>query len=918
MTEQFLKFQQKYESSLKEEKDLSKLDLSAGRYSYEQIKFKNLLEGLKISDIYNLVVLSNNLEQQHRAQQKENLILKKEIQEASLKAELEMKKQITNLKDQSNKICEELKAKITLLTNQTTTQSQIIEQLESNLLELKSNNQLSTNNQSKLQKKCDQLKIEVSNLSENNNQLKQQLNDSKSQYQIEIDELQSKKNTLEQQSQSYQALINDLKDKLNKSKEQIENVQQEFLGMKKQIQEASQKAEFQTSEQITNLKDQVLDYQSQLAAQNNTCDELNAKINILTNQNMTQAQTISQLESNVLELNNANQLSNDQVSKLQNQCDQLKTELSNLSEHDNKLKQQFNDSKSQYQIELDQLQSIKNTLEQQSQNQQAIMNDLKEKMNRIREQNENLLHDLLEYNKFKKEKEEQDKYNEQKKLSEYNYDLVILMKSVFDLGKQDKDAINQFQNNVNKDSNNRIQQEIDERNPGCLKIIKPNPQFNTLIQKATIVGFQGLRNRGKTYLLNCLINESFPSGHHENTPGICLKYHSLNNSNVVYMDSGGLNQPVYQNSKKSQNYIEFLNKKNSKQELEAEELKKKLSDELCKAYQDLKVTEQIQQDFIVENSDVLIVVVSQLTLDDQKLIHQLSDKFVDKFTQIPKKIIVVHNLTEFRHPNYIEQYMDEIMQNFHCYKKNLNNYQLEKEFENRTVLVDELKSHVNHVFMGHSKSQSDNIYNRFALHFIRNEIEYCQRTSHFDVTERFTKYLNLHLNDHVVIENSNNSYLETVKDSSNFVSYNSESQCITLSDNWKIKKIKDLQMNVFGSIQKDCFYSIYDSKDGDIRYLIVELPGNIDILEEYNQKNGQFHLVVKYQKEDDDLPELVYRTTRKKEEKNFYITVCDEDQMYQFNSDDSEDLENGMYKFSFSKVKQKSLEKAKIKKANKK
>ncbi|KAL4433203.1 hypothetical protein ABPG74_010898 [Tetrahymena malaccensis] len=637
---------------------------------------------------------------------------------------------------------------------------------------------------------------------------------------------------------------------------------------------------------------------------------------------------IKQLESNALVLNNTNKLSENQISQLQNQCSQLNTQIKNLSENNKKLNEQLESCRDQHLIEIKEFQNKVKSLQQQydqilnskdqlSQNSIASINTLKDQLSKSKQQNEELQVNLQEYKVYKQIQDKQNTYIEQKKISQYNYDMVILMKSVFDLGKQDDDAVNQLQNSINNSGVNQAEQDFDEKNPGRLKIIKPNPEFNTLIEKATVVGMQGLRNRGKTYLLNCLIHENFPSGHHESTPGICLKYHSFNNSNVVYMDSEGLNCPVSLNYKKNKNYTEYLKKKSNKQELEADELKKKLSEDICRAYQDLKVTEQIQQDFIVENSDVLIVVVSQLTLDDQKLIHQLSDKFIDKYTQIPKKIIVVHNLIHFSNPKYIQNYMNEIMQNFHCYKKNLNNYKAENQSENRTILVDELKTHVNHVFMGRSESEAEEVFNRFALYFIRNEIESCQRTSHFDVIERFTKYLNQHLNDHIVFENNNNT-LETTKDSSNYVSYDSETQSITLSDNLKIRKVKDLQMNVFGSIQKDCFYSIVDSQDGDFRYIIVELPGSIDLLQEYDQKNGKFHLVVKYEKEEDDLPALVYRTTRKKEEKSFYITICDEDQMYKFNIDDTEDLENGLYKFCFSKVKQTSLQSVKIKKHSKK
>jgi hypothetical protein len=60
-----------------------------------------------------------------------------------------------------------------------------------------------------------------------------------------------------------------------------------------------------------------------------------------------------------------------------------------------------------------------------------------------------------------------------------------------------------------------------------------------LEQKTLQVGFTGLENRGKTFLINTLCGINLPSGHQVHTEGISIKFPS-NGSNTTYIDTAGL------------------------------------------------------------------------------------------------------------------------------------------------------------------------------------------------------------------------------------------------------------------------------------------------------------------------------------------------------------------------------------------
>ncbi|KAL4468607.1 hypothetical protein ABPG74_005110 [Tetrahymena malaccensis] len=553
---------------------------------------------------------------------------------------------------------------------------------------------------------------------------------------------------------------------------------------------------------------------------------------------------------------------------------------------------------------------IKQLKDQQS-NLEEYIKELKESNNKyqndvqqIQQQNEKFSKDIEQLQKYKEEFEKKNKYQPQKDESEYGYDMIIQMKSVFDLqnipqiSKDDTITNEIIYSNQVKNNLQENQQSSHLKQQG-LKVQLFNNYTNMQMKNVIIIGMQGQRNKGKTFILNSLINEQFPSDYHVSTPGICIKYHSLNNKNIVYIDSEGLGCPITIDYENNKHYQTFMDNKLNKgcDDIQSQE---NLSLDITNRHQDLKATEQIQQDFIIENSNILIIVVSYLTLDDQKLIHSISQQFViDKNNPKQKKLLVVHNLKEYHRPEYVKKYMDDLKMVFPLTQQPVNTYNKQYDDENNIVYVDNIKPHINHLVMAYSNSEAGRIYNKFSLYFLKQMIELYQGSINFNVPMKLVDYLNKHLQSYVTLRKESDDVKQNpqIKD---FLEYNTQKQAVMLKQGYIIDRVKELQVNVFGSLQKDCSYSIVNNDEKKERYLLLEIPGSAVFKKKFDKCQGQFIIIIQQNSDLESKLGEIQASTRKLDEKYYTIQICKEKELWNIHNDRQENLSNGIYKFVFT------------------
>ena len=139
-----------------------------------------------------------------------------------------------------------------------------------------------------------------------------------------------------------------------------------------------------------------------------------------------------------------------------------------------------------------------------------------------------------------------------------------------------------------------------------------------------IIGVIGNSNKGKSFLLSKISKINLPNGTNIKTEGLSIKYPELEkykNRKIVLLDSEGFEAP-------------FLIEKN--------EIIDKNDIMLKEQAREKMITEYFLQDFILNNSDILIAVVGLLTFQEQKFLNKIKSE-ISKL-KIKKTLFIIHNL----------------------------------------------------------------------------------------------------------------------------------------------------------------------------------------------------------------------------------------------------------------------------------
>ena len=254
------------------------------------------------------------------------------------------------------------------------------------------------------------------------------------------------------------------------------------------------------------------------------------------------------------------------------------------------------------------------------------------------------------------------------------------------------------------------------------------------------VGVLGVSNVGKTFILKKLLGKG---GDIKATKGISVFYPEIEEKDKLFvcLDSQGSEEPIIDEKKSTEEIFNLT-----------EEERKNIVKELSK---DKKFTEIFIQDFIINKSNILIVVVDQLTFSEQKLINRLRELDFDK-------LFVIHNLQFFGDKNIIEDYIENIIKKSifsnleKAYIKNMKQNSNEKDLNlnERPYYFKELEfgsidnkentsnqKKVIHLFMAKEGSDAGKFFNYNTIEFIKTVIESQTKSRTFDVLEEVKEFL---------------------------------------------------------------------------------------------------------------------------------------------------------------------------------
>ena len=384
-------------------------------------------------------------------------------------------------------------------------------------------------------------------------------------------------------------------------------------------------------------------------------------------------------------------------------------------------------------------------------------------------------------------------------------------------------------------------------NTGWKVEINPNAksnyeQFKT--KEIIKIGVIGNSNKGKSFLLSKISKIDLPSGTSIRTEGLSIKYPKLEgfeNRKIVLLDSAGLETPVLQLEKT------VTDKKN-------EFFKEKSREKL--------ITELFLQNYIINNSDVLIAVVGILTYSEQKLIMKIKKEMERAKLMIP--LFIIHNLIPFTEVQQVNKYIDKFLLKSATFtlieghkistqtKSKKGRYFYEKtENQNQKIF---------HLIYANEGSEAGQYFNKFTLDFLENNYQNVTDLKPFDVIETIKERF-IQLSKDIIEKTAEEKFDINSFDSSN-------SEILKLKDNKEIILKKCLTDELgFSNLKANGFEPLYNlyKKNDDLMILRVEAPGNCNLDPPNIEYSGEYNIIKlsgekKKDKEPQDINDNIFNT----------------------------------------------------------
>jgi len=408
------------------------------------------------------------------------------------------------------------------------------------------------------------------------------------------------------------------------------------------------------------------------------------------------------------------------------------------------------------------------------------------------------------------------------------------------------------------------------------------------------VGVLGNINKGKSFILSKISKMKLLSGMH--TKGISIKYPELkgyDENQIILIDSAGSDNPLL----KKYNIEE---KNNMKNEINAISVGKNFEDEyeeIKKNYKEYKtkkefnekaldkiLTEFFLQNLIINISDILLLVVGELTYSEQLLINRIKE--VCK-KQNKKRILIIHNLKELRTKEEVENYIKNTLLKCSLFDLNtmekINSKKYEEiilnGIEKREIIkensIDEEimdnidnKSKINnihfteiinygdnkelevyHLILANEDSEAGKIYNEYAYNFIENLYNLIPKPKPSDIFQQIKDNLK---------DLSNTILNNNIKDALFNENINDKIMKLNYEEDLTLKKININELgysfvNIGNYEPKYNYFKPYDN----ILEIRVEIPGNVHCNVSHDVKDDETIITIKGKKIKDKDPKYL-------------------------------------------------------------
>ena len=329
------------------------------------------------------------------------------------------------------------------------------------------------------------------------------------------------------------------------------------------------------------------------------------------------------------------------------------------------------------------------------------------------------------------------------------------------------------------------------------------------------IGVIGNSNKGKSFILSKISGFNLPSGTSVKTQGLSIKFPELKkypDKKIALLDSAGLETPVLLEKKEIVEQNEKIANENIVNKNNNKNLQKKI--ELFKEEsRDKIITELFLQNYIIYNSDIILLIVGILTYSEQKLLNKVKSELIR--ANQDKTLYVIHNLMTFTTKKQVEDYIKNILlksATFNLEKQIIPNGHSECYYEKSK------KPLVKHLFFAYEGSEAGNYYNKYTLEYLEKAYITIYNVEPFDVLKTVKERFKI-ISKEILEQNEGKNEIlfdETKKDVIKLIK----------PEKIKLKKcfIDELGFQNLKSNGYEPNYNCY--KKGNEIIIIVEAPGD--------------------------------------------------------------------------------------------
>jgi len=516
--------------------------------------------------------------------------------------------------------------------------------------------------------------------------------------------------------------------------------------------------------------------------------------NITINQLKNEKQSKKDLELKFSELQEKEEQKNIKNRELEKYLNQKELEIKKLTKNNKDLGINVENLKKNLNIKENEIKEINNSLNKEKSIKQNIFQNLQTEKDKNQKLNNKLDNISIENNKNMRtilnqlENEKQSKKDLELKFSELQEQEKQKNQKNEELEKELK--------NLHKDKNFGLKFESDNKS-GDYDIVLDITSFQDLVNQdkgwkikynkkdgkeiylkkkdepTIIVGVIGNGNKGKSFFLEKLSGYDIPKGFNIKTEGLSIRYGRSQEHNVAILDSPGQETPLLKvvnkiiissNDNKEKKEIQNANslpqengdskevnnnhlaqEKDEANQNENKENNPQKSEQLEdediefeKYSRDKLITEFFLQKFIIWKSDILILVVGNISLTEQKLLSRVKAEVeaMDK----NKQIYVIHNLKDYSSKEQVEDYIENTLKNLYKIEiEEILRQNIRKDDKNdgnyfNKYFVEKGKKVIHLIFVNEFSEQA-NYYNPPTIELIQKEIEVIKTRNKFSIIE---------------------------------------------------------------------------------------------------------------------------------------------------------------------------------------